>query len=381
MLWKNAKALQEEIVKLVSGSKSDTSLIILQTPLEKLRQIYQSIAYVPLKSHNPISAFQISFEYSIFLRKLFCVYESKLGIESRGFVLEELKSNLSYCLVLSEFRLDDEGTPGSSARIFECAKYSQEDWLEKSKPVEYLSFEYEVAYVDGGKREFEEGVTVHKQLLEKWIVQIDALLMLNDLEKSSAIKDQIYDKEELHNTIVLAYLALNRFEEAVDYARFFPSCVKYLCHSLVTVYCQQDERLVVHLESHRRKFFDKVFSQILILLTQTSDEDNSAKLSVLESYLCLHHESNLQEFQIDDRLHELLLDSCGLEYAKRLAEFDFIDVSTNPHRSNLKKSIEVVLQSVERYKTRVDDAITGSAKGLKYFDPLLLKKVRFTPLC
>jgi hypothetical protein len=210
---------------------------------------------MPLKSHSPTSALQIVFEFSLFLRKIYCVYGSRLGLECKCFILEELKGNLSYCLALSEFSLDDEGNPSSSSRIFECKKYGKDStdgknsWLEKPKSADYINIDLEIAYVDRDMLEFEEGVTVHKNLLEKWIVQIDGLLMLNEFEKSTSFPG-VHLKEDIHDNIVQAYVVLDRIEEAVDYVKYFTKSVSSLCHSLTSIACQHDERLVVSTDSY-----------------------------------------------------------------------------------------------------------------------------------
>ena len=119
------------------------------------------------------------------LRKIFSSSHQKLGLGVKELILGLIKDNLSYCLALGEMRLDDEGNKESSARIWECKKYRDIDWMQKGKKSDFLVFDYDLAYVDGDKNEYEEGRTVHKALLEKWIVQVDALLLLINLEKSN----------------------------------------------------------------------------------------------------------------------------------------------------------------------------------------------------
>jgi hypothetical protein len=39
--------------------------------------------------------------------------------------------------------------------------------------------------------------------------------------------------------------------------------------------------------------------------------------------------------------------------------------------------MDVVLESIDLYRTRMNDVLAGSGSSYKYFDPLLLKKVRY----
>lgn len=312
----------------MSNSVNEPSRIVLETPLQDLKNLYQNLAMIPLQKNSPISAFQISFEFTVYLRRVFAENHGKIGLGCKSLILNLLKDNLCYCLALSEMRLDDEGNQSSAARIWEFKKWRDVDWMDKGKKGNFLAFDYDLAYVDGEKNEYEEGRTVNKSLLEKWIVQIDGLLLLINLEKTGQFHEEIFESDELHSTIIQAYVSLEKIEQAVDYARYFPSCSKYLCHNLMTIWSQVDDKLMLsNNDMKSRAYYEQIWKYLWTMMTDLDGQKNNNKLDSLNTLLCIHIEADSTEFRISDEFNLLLLEHCSLEYAKKLAEFDFVSVS------------------------------------------------------
>ena len=84
-------------------------------------------------------------------------------------------------------------------------------------------------------------------------------------------------------------MSLEKIENACDYARYFPQSSRYLCYNLMTIWSQVDDKLFFSQSSSNNKaYYDQIWKQLWILMTDLDLEKHGNKLSALEALLCIH---------------------------------------------------------------------------------------------